>query len=286
MLPLQSSSLVLIQLNLSCSLLIQLQDLEVLLEEYCNYHMYQDSDRGMLMEGMLQAFAACDLASPMDDPDLTALTAMGSAPESIAKELLEEFAETEELLLKGEQQVVFNALLSKPSGLSVVTGPGGSNKTLLIGKLTHELRKMGKNVVLAATTGAAAINLSDMGVTAHSLFSLPIRGQRMRNMPAIHPARQTLLHADVIVIDEMSMLTAFLLSLIAFRLKQVTPPSTIGGRQAAEVCPFAEKHIILVGDLAQVGNICCSTAPEVYIVHSVFIDHIFIHPTCVCKPII
>eukprot|EP00798_Chlamydomonas_sp_ICE-L_P006763 gene6763-2640_t len=78
--------------------------------------------------------------------------------------------------------------------------------------------------------------------------------KRMRNMPAIHPARQTLLHADVIVIDEMSMLTAFLLSLIAFRLKQVTPPSTVGGRQAAEVCPFAEKHIILVGDLAQLNQ--------------------------------
>ena len=62
------------------------------MEDYCDYHLYQDSDRGMLLEGLLQQYNTCDLTSPDDIPSAEAFTALGTSPESMAPHLLDEFA--------------------------------------------------------------------------------------------------------------------------------------------------------------------------------------------------
>eukprot|EP00798_Chlamydomonas_sp_ICE-L_P025405 gene25405-biopygen19874 len=196
------------------------EDLHRIMEDYCDYHLYQDSDRGILLEGLLQQYNTCDLTSPDDIPSAEAFTALGTSPESMAPHLLDEFACLRDFRLNIEQQKVYDILLPKKNGLSVISGMGGTGKSLLIAKLTHELRAQGKKVVLAATTGAAATRLSQYGVTAHHLFALPIRGQSLRPMSATHPARTILDDGDVFVIDEHSMLAAMDLNYIAYRLMQ------------------------------------------------------------------
>jgi len=125
---------------------------------------------------------------------------------------------------------------------------GGSGKTLLIQKLARALRQSGKKVILGATTGAAAVRLSRYGVTAHHLFHIPVRGQRLMPISPTHPSRLTLEANDVIMIDEMSMMTSMNLNFIIYRLMQV---NTETHGSAAEN-PFGNKHLIIVGDLAQV----------------------------------
>eukprot|EP00798_Chlamydomonas_sp_ICE-L_P003121 gene3121-biopygen20880 len=240
------------------------EDLHRIMEDFCDYHLYQDSDRGMLLEGLLQQYNTCDLTSPDDIPSAEAFTALGTSPESMAPHLLDEFACLRDFRLNIEQQKVYDILLPKKNGLSVISGMGGTGKSLLIAKLTHELRAQGKKVVLAATTGAAATRLSQYGVTAHHLFALPIRGQSLRPMSATHPARTILDDGDVFVIDEHSMLTAMDLNYIAYRLMQssanynthlqhFTGDDTPNTRTQD---PFAHKHIILVGDLQQLPPVC------------------------------
>ena len=86
------------------------QDMETILEEYCNYHLYEDFDKGMLLEGLLQTYSACHLTSSEDSPSMHALTTLGHTPDSIADNLATEFADTDAITLTKEQQIVLNIL--------------------------------------------------------------------------------------------------------------------------------------------------------------------------------
>jgi ATP-dependent exoDNAse (exonuclease V) alpha subunit len=75
-----------------------------------------------------------------------------------------------------------------------------------------------KKILLYAPTGAVSTKLSPNASTIHGLFRLPIKGP----LYALQQPNLTLqrLHAmDVIIIDEMSMMTSVQLTTIYSKLK-------------------------------------------------------------------
>lgn len=138
----------------------------------------------------------------------------------------------------------------------------GSGKTFLVKHLTHKLRNHpqgNKVVLLTATTGAAAIRLSVHAQTAHHTFDLPARrGQYLPpGLAPDHPLFVILLAADVIVIDEMSMLKGAMLDHIMFRLAQVAYTNMRGDEDDEPMeRVLRTKCILLVGDLQQLPPVC------------------------------
>jgi len=106
------------------------------------------------------------------------------------------------------------------------------------------LRASGKRVVLAATTGAAASRLSKHAYTVHALFNLPCRNGTLSPMPMFSDKHKILNGVDVIIIDEVSMLSYLIFNLLALRMATLTG--------VLKPDPFADVHVILVGDLSQV----------------------------------
>ena len=221
--------------------------------------------------------AAESLGSPLDDPHPAAISALPSwerqqeaarkREEKLAEAQLHEFDHVKDIQLNDEQRAAYDAVMSG-SGITVISGVGGSGKSLLIQRLTHDLRQLGKNVVLAATTGVAAMRLSKHAVTAHSLFDLPVSGSKMGRGRGneLGPlrlgslARKRLVDMDVAFIDEYAMLNCKNLNFISYRMQQAVPAPLLGvGRALTGTEALAEamkKHLVLVGDHLQVRIEC------------------------------
>ena len=241
------------------------QALETLIHEYVQTHLYQDAQIAELLEALRHKFDGLLNPAPQppdaddhlssdsgseDQPADEPLQAAGPTP---VEELENEFAETDAVELTTEQQAIHDALLQREGGISMVSGMGGSGKTLLMKKLTRSLRKANKTVVLCATTGAAAIRLSKFGMTAHKVFKLPVGSQFLGDLSPTHPSYALLASADVIIVDEMSMLTGMQLNFMVHRLGQVLQYSNEAlPMPSVDPDVLRSKHIILVGDHAQV----------------------------------
>jgi ATP-dependent exoDNAse (exonuclease V) alpha subunit len=100
---------------------------------------------------------------------------------------------------------------------------------------------------MCTTTGAAALRLCPTASTAHTLFRIPSRGYLS---PLQEPSivLERLQMADVIIVDEMSMMTSYMLSTIEHRLKQAAINKSLNA--------LCNKLVFLVGDLAQLPAIC------------------------------
>ena len=162
----------------------------------------------------------------------------------------DEYADAPAITPTDEQDVVLQALHESSGGISYLTGGAGTGKTALTKLLVHELRQRGKRVLLCASTGAAAVRLSAYAQTAHSAFTLPCRdGQMLPPYRSTTDANQCLNAADVIVIDEISMLSSHIFNWIIYRFMQLTGTHT---PQEA----LSDKLLLLVGDLCQLPPVC------------------------------
>lgn len=121
-----------------------------------------------------------------------------------------------------------------------ITGKAGTGKTTL---LRYFLKTTGKNVLVTAPTGIAALNLG--GYTIHHAFSLR-PGTTLEDVTSggYYPGRfaKVLKRLDLLIIDEASMVRADLLDTVAAALERFGPRP---GR------PFGGVQIVLVGDLHQ-----------------------------------
>lgn len=152
-----------------------------------------------------------------------------------AKEALEAVRARAEIELSDEQTDAVLAALSYPR--SLVTGGPGTGKTTVLNTVVQAAEYMGLTVALAAPTGKAAKRMSEVtgrfSLTVHRLLeyrpgigfqygALSVDGDR--------------LHADVVIVDEASMLDA-----------------TLAYAVTSAVADGA--HLVLVGDFDQLPSV-------------------------------
>ena len=134
------------------------------------------------------------------------------------------------------------ALAILESGQSVLlTGAAGTGKTYLVNEFIRRAKKRRKNIAVTATTGLAATHLN--GTTIHSWAGIGVHDE----LPTLFfqkvgKQRQGLIaKADILIIDEISMLHDFRLDMIEEVTRKV---------RGIDV-PFGGLQVILVGDFFQ-----------------------------------
>ncbi len=106
-----------------------------------------------------------------------------------------------------------------------LTGGAGVGKSYLIKEVIKEYKKEYRGVVALGSTGISAVNVS--GQTIHSFFSFGIcsnldelSANDRYNKNRIKELAKLLKNTDLIVIDEISMVSGNLLEMILYRLRQ------------------------------------------------------------------
>lgn len=141
-----------------------------------------------------------------------------------------------------------------------LTGKAGTGKTTFLKRITQSTHK---KTIIAATTGIAALNAN--GVTLHSQFQLPIaafipakidfhsnlnvnfetQNSILRHMRMSNEKRNIIREAELLIIDEVSMLRADTLDAIDFILRSVRKNQhSFGGMQ-----------VLFIGDMLQLPPI-------------------------------
>ena len=158
-------------------------------------------------------------------------------------------------------------VLSKRAKHLFITGAAGTGKTVCICNLVKQLQEKGKKLLLCATTGIAADHLdialhdgsqdtnTDRGLddihcqTVHSAFNInPDNSIDYYSLESKNIERlQGLIEAEIIIIDEISMLRMDVFSKVMTKIKQ-----------AEEYCEknnlaeeLRSKQVVLVGDFFQ-----------------------------------
>lgn len=130
--------------------------------------------------------------------------------------------------------------------LILISGAAGTGKSTVIKVIEQELKKRGKNVMLLAPTGMAAINIG--GETIHSALRIPPVVNPVDEMREHHylqnnqKLQDMLRNVDTIIIDEISMVRADVMQTVCNILD-------IYGPEPDE--DFGGVQLVLVGDLLQ-----------------------------------
>lgn len=132
-----------------------------------------------------------------------------------------------------------------------ITGPGGTGKSFLMNTIFEQMpRQTGRTVSLTAMTGCAALLLHPKAKTLHSWAGVGLAREDVsilvKNIKKSRKAALRWLQTDVLVIDEVSMLTPELFE----KLDQV-------GRKVRrnEHLPFGGLQLVFVGDFFQLPPI-------------------------------
>ena len=134
------------------------------------------------------------------------------------------------------------ALAILDDGHSVfLTGPAGSGKTHVLNTFIREARAAGKSVAVTASTGLAATHLG--GNTIHSWSGIGIADElHSRHASDLSKSRQDqIINADILVIDEVSMLHDYRLDMVDAICREVRGESE----------PFGGLQLVMSGDFYQ-----------------------------------
>ncbi len=104
--------------------------------------------------------------------------------------------------LKAQQQMALMEAMVTP-GPVLITGGAGTGKSFVLSRFVSAARQAGLNVVVAAPTGIAALNVE--GITLHSLFGLRVNGILGPTDGFRESGSEFFQKLDVLVIDEVSM---------------------------------------------------------------------------------
>lgn len=135
-----------------------------------------------------------------------------------------------------------------------VTGPAGSGKTHILNRYIEWCKDQGKKVAVTASTGIAATHIE--GRTIHSWSGIGIQDE-MSKRQIDELAQKEFIHrryneTDVLVIDEISMLSASQLDLIDQIARTVTRTDV----------PFGGIQVVMSGDLFQLPPITKRDGPQ------------------------
>lgn len=147
------------------------------------------------------------------------------------------------------QREIFNAISHEDcKGLHVILGSPGAGKTYMTKVLIQYFASQSKKMVLCSTTGVAATRMHPNATTVHQAMSIPSNGFLPFFGPT-NPRYHDLKDADVVIVDEISMLTNKMLFGIMQRLMQVLCSED-------PAMYMQKKLIIFVGDLCQLPPVC------------------------------
>lgn len=135
------------------------------------------------------------------------------------------------------QQYAYNVLMSGYN--TFLTGDAGTGKTYVIKKFIDDARLKGRNVMVCAPTGIAALHVN--GVTLHHQFRAKIGPNITRG---IQPeALNKLIHTDILIIEEISMARIDLFDFVVNYIFAANSKRKIAGRPNIQ--------LVLVGDFLQ-----------------------------------
>ena len=135
------------------------------------------------------------------------------------------------------QQMLAYELIANTNSSFFLTGRAGTGKTTFLRNVQN---MVDKQFITLASTGVAAILAG--GETIHSFFGLPLEVCTPGTCGKMNETRiLTLLHADTIIIDEVSMVRCDIVDAIDYTLRKALHTTL----------PFGGKQIIFVGDLFQ-----------------------------------
>jgi ATP-dependent DNA helicase PIF1 len=152
------------------------------------------------------------------------------------------------------------ALALLESGQSVLlTGAAGTGKTYVLNQFIRRARSMGRNVAVTATTGLAATHLN--GTTLHAWSGMGVRDSLDNHFYGKLSKQRAdlIIKADVLIIDEISMLHDFRLDMV----EEITRKVRGGSR------PFGGLQVVLCGDFFQLPPVNRSDAKQgSFVTHS------------------
>lgn len=125
-------------------------------------------------------------------------------------------------------------------------GEGGTGKTSLLNEYIEECKSKGKNVIMTAPTGIAALKID--GVTLHNACSIPVPAYGYYDFDIMLSKVKALLEADVFVIDEISMCRNDVFEYFALVIKKVEAERKKNGKTN-------KIQIIVSGDFFQLPPI-------------------------------
>lgn len=154
--------------------------------------------------------------------------------------------------LNEDQRIVFDSYLNNEN--IMITGAGGCGKSHIIKVIVNDARKKNKNVEVTALTGCAAVLLNCGAKTIHSWGGIGLGITMYRNIDKIirniyydKNKKERWLNTDILIIDEVSMMSVELFELL----------DSIGKRIRRNKNPFGGIQIIFSGDFYQlcpIGN--------------------------------
>ena len=107
-----------------------------------------------------------------------------------------------------------------------LSGGAGVGKSYLTNKIIDIFQSKNKNVIPLGSTGISAVNIG--GYTLHSFFIFglsksldELRAYDKRNRKRVAELKKILEHTDLIIIDEISMVSAQLMDMIFYRLESL-----------------------------------------------------------------
>jgi ATP-dependent exoDNAse (exonuclease V) alpha subunit len=123
----------------------------------------------------------------------------------------------------------------------LLTGAAGTGKTYVLNQFIRRAKRAGKHVAVTATTGLAATHLN--GTTIHAWSGIGVHDSIDKYVAGkLAKSRQELIRrADILVVDEISMLHDFRLDMVDQMLRLV--------RESPE--PFGGAQVVLSGDFFQ-----------------------------------
>ena len=138
-----------------------------------------------------------------------------------------------------------------------ITGEGGTGKTLLIRHLVKSSIHRGRKIQVCAMTGCAALLLECNARTIHSWSGIRLgKGEIDDIIESIaynHVARNAWQKTDVLIVDEVSMMSKRifeLLNIVGKRLRKCYSK------------PFGGLQVVFVGDFFQLPPVCMNNAQE------------------------
>ena len=132
-----------------------------------------------------------------------------------------------------------------------LSGDAGTGKSTVIEDFVNWCNTKGKNVLVTAPTGIAALNIN--GATAHRTFKIPIGPvvKEVTSLPSV------LKETDAVIIDEISMCR---LDVFEYIIKQIMYVNMYRRKQ---VRPRRDIQIVLVGDFFQLPPVLIESERDI-----------------------